>query len=241
MRQAKARRAPDDKPRWQVQFDRALALCRHGESRAAVSPLRLATQLNPGLVSAWRLLGDILIANGDFRGARQAYDRSILPMIRDADLRAAAEALAQDRLAETERTLRDLIAGRPVTRAAARQLLGETLFRQNRLAEAETELRACLREAPDFEEAHRSLARLLLAARRFAEAVVEFDIILAADPTDYACLAMKAAALTEIGRYAEATAVTATMLEQFPDQPDAWLVHANGQRTLGRSASCIAA
>lgn len=241
MRQAKAQRAPDDKPRWQVQFDRALALCSRGESRGAVSPLRLASQLNPGLVSAWRLLGDILTASGDFRGARQAYDRGILPTIRDADLRAAAEALAQDRLAEAEQTLRDLIVRRPVVRAAARQLLGETLFRQNRLAEAETELRACLHEAPDSEEAHRSLARLLLAARRFTEAVVEFDIILDANPTDYACLAMKAAALTEIGRYADAAALTATMLEQFADQPYAWLVHANGQRTLGRSASCIAA
>ncbi|HEY2480593.1 MAG TPA: sulfotransferase [Caulobacteraceae bacterium] len=237
MRQPKALRAPDEKPRWQVQFDRAVALCSQGASRKAVAPLRAATDLNPGLAPAWRLLGDILTAGGDFRAARQAYDRGLLPMIRDVRLRAAAQALADDHLAAAERALRDLIAHGP----AVRQLLGEALFRQNRLDEAESALRTCLGEAPDFQEAHLSLARLLLAARRFPESLAEFDALLAADPTEYACLAMKAAALTEIGRYAEAAAVTAAMLEQFPDQPYAWLVHANGLRTLGQSAACVAA
>jgi tetratricopeptide (TPR) repeat protein len=162
-------------------------------------------------------------------------------MIRDARLRAAAEALADDHPAEAERALRDLIALGPATGAATRQLLGEALLRQNRLDEAEAALRTCLGEAPDFQEAHRSLARLLLAARRFPEALAEFESLLAADPADYPSLAMKAAALTEIGRYAEAVAVTTAMLEQFPDQPYAWLVHANGLRTLGQSAACIAA
>jgi tetratricopeptide (TPR) repeat protein len=132
-------------------------------------------------------------------------------------------------------------AQQPAVRVAARQLLGETLLRQNRLTEAETALRACLGEAPDFHEARRSLARVLLAARRFPDSLAEFDVLLARDPADYSSLAMKAAALTEIGRYAEAVAVSATMLEQFPDQPYAWLVHANGLRTLGQSAACIAA
>jgi tetratricopeptide (TPR) repeat protein len=200
--------------------------------------LRAATDLNPKLTLAWRLLGDILTAAGDFRGARHAYDLSILPLIRDTDLRAAAEALATNRLGEAERQLRDQIAKQG---PAARQLLGETLFRQNRLAEAETELRACLGVAPDFHEARQSLARLLLAARQFPESLSEFDVLLAQDPDDYACLAMKAAALTELGRYAEAVVVSAAMLERFPDQPYAWLVHAGGQRTLSKSGACVAA
>ena len=233
MNQAKARNAPDDKPRWRVQFDRALALCSEGASRAALAPLRVATELNPRLTEGWRLLGDILTASGDFRGARRAYDHALLSMIRDLRLCGAAEALAENRLGGAERELRELIALKAAPAAAAGQLLGEALFRQNRLAEAESALRACLGEAPAFYEARRSLAQVLLAARRFPEAVAEFDVLLTRDGADYPCLAMKAAALTEIGRYAEAVAVSAAMLERFPDQPYAWLVHAGGLRTLG--------
>jgi tetratricopeptide (TPR) repeat protein len=36
-------------------------------------------------------------------------------------------------------------------------------------------------------------------------------------------------------------AVSAAMLERFPDQPYAWLVHAGGLRTLGEARACIAA
>jgi tetratricopeptide (TPR) repeat protein len=52
---------------------------------------------------------------------------------------------------------------------------------------------------------------------------------------------MKAAALTEMGRHGEAVDVSATMLERFPDQSYAWLVHANGLRALGRTDDCVAA
>jgi tetratricopeptide (TPR) repeat protein len=241
MDQAKARNAPDDKPRWRVQFDRALVLCSEGASRAALAPLRAATDLNPRLTDGWRLLGDILTAGGDFRGARHAYDHAVLSMIRDLRLRGAAEAMAENRLGEAERELKALMAHKAAPAAAAGQLLGEALFRQNRLAEAESTLRACLGEAPEFHQARRSLAQVLLAARRFPEAVAEFDALLARDGADYPCLAMKAAALTEIGRYAEAVAVSAAMLERFPDQPYAWLVHAGGLRTLGQAQACVAA
>ena len=240
MSQAKARNAPDEKPRWRVQFDRALALCSEGASRAAVAPLRAATDLNPRLTDGWRLLGDILTAGGDFRGARRAHDHAVLSVVRDMRLRGAAEAMADNRLGEAERELKSLMAlrGSP---AAAGQLLGEALYRQNRLVEAESILRTCLGKTPEFDQARRSLARVLLAARRFPEAVVEFDTLLARDGDDYPCLAMKAAALTEIGRYAEAVAVSAAMLERFPDQPYAWLVHAGGLRTLGQAQACVAA
>jgi tetratricopeptide (TPR) repeat protein len=44
-----------------------------------------------------------------------------------------------------------------------------------------------------------------------------------------------------MGRHEEAVTVSAAMLERFPDQPYAWLVHANGLRAVGKTEGCITA
>lgn len=204
-------------------------------------PLSAATKLNPRSSDAWRLTGEILTASGDFRGARHAYDQAWLANIDDPRLRTPAEAIAKGRLAEAEAGLRALSAAGSPTAATAAHLLGEALLRQNRLGEAESVLRARLGEAAELQGARRSLAQVLLAARRFPEALAEFGLILAHDPADYACLAMKAAALTEIGRHAEAAAVSHAMIDRFPDQAYAWLVHANSLRAVGATDACIEA
>jgi tetratricopeptide (TPR) repeat protein len=237
----KALATADAKPRWRIHFERALALCSEGESRAALGPLNAATRLNPSLTQGWRLSGNILAAGGDFRGARASYDRATISVIRESRLRAAAEALAENRLGEAERELGQMISHRSAASSDAKHLLGEVYFRQGRLGDAEAALRACLGEALDAHAAQRSLGQVLSAQRRFVEAVGVFDAVLARDADDYLSLAMKAAALTEIGRYAEAGEVSATMLGQFPDQSYAWLVHANGLRALGQTDPCIVA
>jgi len=171
--------AARDKPSWLTHFERAQAELAAGRSRAALPLLEKATALNPRLVQAWGLLGDILTAAGDFVGARQAYDRRLALMVSDPRVTLAAETLAA--------------------------------------------------------------SRVLLTQRRFIEAVAEFDRLLADDPTDCSALAMKAAALTEIGRYAEAAEITGEIAERFADQPYAWLVHAGGLRALGKTKACMAA
>jgi tetratricopeptide (TPR) repeat protein len=240
MSQVKARRATaDGKPQWRKHFDRAVALCAEGASREAMAPLRAATRLNPHLTDAWRLTGHILTAGGHFRGAREAYDHAILSRLQGPHLRAAGEALREGRLGQAQSDLQKLVASEAASRQAAMHLLGETLLRRGRLNEAQSVLRTCLEAAADHDSARRSLAEVLLAARRFAQALAEFDALLACDPADYACLAMKAAALTELGRHGQAVAVSAAMLEQFPDQAYAWLVHANGLRAVGETEACI--
>lgn len=121
--------------------------------------------------------------------------------------------------------------------ASGRRLLADVLMAAGDLPGA----RACLEAAHGSDEARRSLAQSLFGARRFVEAVAEFDSLLTRAPDDGLCLAMKAAALTELGRYAQATEITAAVVKRFPDQPYAWLVHAGSLRAHGETAACIAA
>jgi len=51
----------------------------------------------------------------------------------------------------------------------------------------------------------------------------------------------KAALLIELGDYAGAAETTAAVLADIPDQPNGWLVHGAGLRTLGRVDEAIAA
>ncbi|HEY2179298.1 MAG TPA: sulfotransferase [Caulobacteraceae bacterium] len=205
--------ASPQKPRWRIQFEQGQALLAGGESAAAIAPLRKAVELNPNLAPAWRLLGDILTAAGQFAAADEAFDRRAAVWIGDA------------RTASVD----------------VRQRQGESLRRQGHLGEAGQILSACLAEAPDSYEARLSLARVLLSARRFPEAISQFHVLLARDGADVRSLAMKAAALTEIGRYGEAAEITAIVAKTFPDQVYPWLVHASALRTLGDAPAAIEA
>ena len=146
----------------------------------------------------------------------------------------------ENRLVAAEASLRPLLADKSLANPAA-QLLGEVLRRRGRRREAEIVLRDCLERVPDFFLARQSYALTLHGDRKFTDALVETDRLLARDPSDNRSRLMKAAALTETGDFAAAIKVTKAVLRDFPDQPRAWLVHGNGLRTLGRIEESIAA
>jgi tetratricopeptide (TPR) repeat protein len=82
--------------------------------------------------------------------------------------------------------------------------------------------------------------RGLLGSRGFEAAIAGLDGLLAADPHDALALTMKAAALMDLGRYAEAEAISRQVAARFPDQTYAQLTHANALRTLGKTEAAIA-
>ncbi len=225
---------------WIVQFELARVLIGLGRSRAAMAPLSRATASNPGLSAGWRLTGDLLMMSGQLPAAQGAYDQHLRSVIRDPRLPGPVQALIEGRFEAAERDLRSVLAGDPAALVAA-HLLAEVLRRRSRLAEAGSLLAQCLDQAPGFHLARQSYALVLLASGGAAEAVAELDRVLAHDPGDNRSRMIKAAALTELGDYAAAAEVTASLLEDFPDQPQTWLTHGNGLRTLGRIEDSIAA
>ena len=225
---------------WVAQFQGAQTLFALGLSRAAVEPLRRTLALNAGLSVGWRMLGDILLASGQLPQAQTAYDRMLGAVLGRGPLLQAADDLACGRLIEAERTLRGVHAD-PTAQGSSAHLLGEVLARQGRLTEAIDVLTECVRATPGDYLARQAYAFALFRADRCAEALVELDILLARKSDDYRVRMTKAAVLTEMGDFAAAADVTETVLAAFPDQPQAWLVHGHGLRTLGRIQDSIAA
>ncbi|HEX7759034.1 MAG TPA: sulfotransferase, partial [Caulobacteraceae bacterium] len=127
------------------------------------------------------------------------------------------------------------------TALAAAHLFGEVLVRRGRLADATTVLAQCLAQAPAFDPARMSYAAALLAGGKPAPALSELGALLARDPHDNRCRMMQAAALSETGDFAAAAQVTDLLLGAFPDQPQGWLIHGHGLRTLGRIDEAVAA
>jgi tetratricopeptide (TPR) repeat protein len=225
---------------WIVRLELAQVLIALGQSRAAIAPLSRAVELNPGLAAAWRLLGDLLLVGGRVGEARAAYDRFLRATIADRRLAGAAEAFLDGRLELAGTRLGSVLTADPGALAAA-HLLAEVLARRGRLADAAELLRQCVAQAPTFAAARRSLAQVLMASGKPSEALLELDRLLSNDRADNRCRMMRAAALTDIGDHAGAAGVTAGLLESFPDQPHAWLLHGHGLRTLGRIEAAVAA
>lgn len=83
--------------------------------------------------------------------------------------------------------------------------------------------------------------RGLLGANKFAEAVTELDAMLARDATDGLALAMRGAALADLGRFEEAAQTLERIVARFPDQTHAHVVHSSFLRAVGDTPGVIKA
>lgn len=90
------------------------------------------------------------------------------------------------------------------TSAHARLHLGNFFLKEQRLQDAEAEMKDALRIDPDLPDARRGLGLVRLEQRRFAEALALFDQALELEPDKPETLVAKASALSRLGRYPEA-------------------------------------
>ena len=155
-----------------------------GDLVGAANALRELVVVDPSQAAAHRYLGHVEFDRGEFAAARDAY--------------AAAVRLAPDEpewvvdLARAEIALGDVAAARErlltVERGqpgyASAQLELGVVAQEDDPAEAERRIRAALAADPDLPGARTRLALFYLQTRRFVEARVELEAIVAADPTD---------------------------------------------------------
>ena len=218
----------------------AARLLGEGRSRDAVAPLEQALAAEPGLGAAWRMLGDIRLVAGKVTAAQTAYDRMLWAVLPDPQLRPSALDLAEGRLDAARGALSAILECEPANLAAA-HLLGEVLARQGDLAAAEPLLAHVVAAAPNLHLARLAYAMVLQRVGKIGEALATLTPLLAHDPRNNRARMTKAALLTELGDYAAAAEVTEAVLADIPDQPNGWLVHGHGLRTLGRIDEAVAA
>lgn len=223
-----------------VQFELGMALAALGEGRKAIAALTRATTLNSKHPQAWRALGDEKTLAGDAKGADAAYARHIQASVNDPKLMQAAAALVANDLPVAEHTLRAFLKEYP-TDVSALRMLAEVGARLRRYEDAEKLLARALELAPGFAAARQNYASVLYRHNKPREVIEQTNILLKADPRNPNYRALRAAALGQLGEYAQASAAYEKLLEEFPQYSDAWMSYGHTLKTQGRTAEGIAA
>ncbi|MGH7024726.1 MAG: sulfotransferase [Caulobacteraceae bacterium] len=224
----------------QTRLELALCLMALGERSAALAALTETVRLKPDLPDAWRLIAEHLYLEGDSAGADAAFARYIQTGVQDPALRAAAEALVDDRLAVAEHLLRERLRTHP-SDVAAMRMLAETGTRLGRYAEAEALLELCLDLAPGFDAARHNLVIVLHRQQKAIDALPHIARLREKNRTDPSLRNLEAACLGLVGEYGRAIALFEELLDQSPDQPRIWLGLGHSLRTEGRRADAVAA
>lgn len=207
---------------------------------AAAEQAREILRVAPEHPETLGLLATALRLADDHAGADAAVARQIRASVRDPQLREAATALCDNRLAVAEARLRAHLKAKP-TDVAAIRMLAEVGARLGRYGDAEALLARCLALAPGFAAARHNYAVVLHRQSKSAEALAEVERLLAEDPANPNYRNLHAAVLARLGEYDQAIAVYADVLAAYPHQPKGWMSYGHALKTVGRQSDSVAA
>lgn len=207
---------------------------------AAAEQAREILRVVPEHPETLGLLATALRLADDPAGADAAVARQIRASVRDPQLREAATALCDNKLAVAEALLRTQLKAKP-TDVAAIRMLAEIGARLGRYGDAEALLARCLALAPGFAAARHNYAVVLHRQSKSAEALAEVERLLGEEPANPNYRNLHAAVLARLGEYERAIEVYAGVLAAYPNQPKGWMSYGHALKTVGRQADSIAA
>jgi len=226
-----------------VTHDAAIANARqllNGQPAAALAQAQAILEAVPTSAEAHRLAAHALRALGREPEAQNASLAAVTATIHDAEMVAAALALAENRLPDAEAALRGRLR-QDATDVAAIRMLAELAGRLGRYGDAEKLLSRALDLAPGFGAARANLATVYYKQNRFAEAVEALNRVIGDDADNPAYANLKAAALGRVGGYDEAIALYEELTGRFPGHAKLWMSYGHMLKTVGRQDDSIAA
>jgi len=141
------------------------------------------------------------------------------PAEKEPSIRRALDFLRNRRPLRTEEICRDYLFEHPGCTDHMR-LLAHALLKQNRVAEAEEQLRFALSLEPDFPQLHEDLGSALAVQSRFEEAIPEFERALELQPALPLVRKKLGQALVAVGRGSEADEAFRDYIEQDPERAE---------------------
>lgn len=173
-----------------------------GRLPQATAPLEKACAMERPPGEACYYLARNYYALAEYAAARTAFDRilAVAPsgrVYRAAGMNAAALGLDEEAEADYRSAVKSGYA-------EARIDLGAFLFRQGRMAEAETLLEAAVKADPASARANFESGRVLLQAGKLTEAAGRLEAAVRAKPTDWNAHLLLGRAYQRLGRDAEA-------------------------------------
>ncbi len=153
---------------------------------AALVDVRKGTELDPNDVTFWQAAGDISYANGDYRGAVDAYQKVIAKDPNKSDLYIEM-ARANSRLGDTAgqvKAAEEAVKRPSPALGEALLLLADGYQKQRKFEEAIASYQKAVAARPDEYRAYQSLAELLRNQNRFSEAIETLRRALRTFPND---------------------------------------------------------
>jgi tetratricopeptide (TPR) repeat protein len=224
----------------EAHFELSLAEAAAGRSKSALRSMQKALGAKPGILNAWRALGDEFLKAGDAEAAGDAFARHVGATAKDPELIAAADALNRGDIPIAERQLKNYLKRAP-TDVAAIRMLAELAARIGRLNDSENLLARAVQLAPDFRAARHHLAIVRLRLGKAEEAAAEAESLLKAEPGNPSLLTLHGAALARIGEFARAIEIYDRLLKSHPRQARTWMSYGHALKTVGRREESIAA
>jgi Tfp pilus assembly protein PilF len=144
----------------------------------ALADLQKAVELNPNLPDLYAYYGLALLSSGDQEGARKAFAKALEqdPNNFDANLRMGVVLRKDDDNVAAMKYFQHALQVRPGDLGVRYQIASVELA-QGQVEEARKELESVLKEAPNFVEAHVSLATIYYREKRKLDGDKERGIV----------------------------------------------------------------
>jgi tetratricopeptide (TPR) repeat protein len=206
----------------------------------AIFALQCAVGKEPKLPSAWRLMGELFLADGDQDSATEAFNQHLLASSVDKELIAAVQHFRAGRIGHAEQLCRKRLRADPGNVTAMR-LLAEIGFKIGALDDAENLLERCLELAPDFHLARLNYASVLSRREKLEEALAQVDLLLQAEPDKFTLLTLKGSILVKMGDFERVLPLYEYLLKHFPKKAMVTLVYGHALKTVGEQEKAIEA
>ena len=230
-----ARRSPP-----MVLWELAQAASEAGESDAAIAALEELTRQDPGVATGWFLLSRELRKAGREADAWRADLSAVHAASRDQDLLAAAVAMNEGELDESEAKLRLRAEHRPDDPVGTR-MLGEVLWRRGDMTGGLECVEQAVALAPGFDLARDFLIRLLLQVNRLPDALAHAELLVQSPVAKAGNELILASILVRLGDQERARSIYESLLKAQPDQSQVWQNLGHVHKTLGAQDEAIAA
>ncbi len=208
----------------------------------AIQAYEQAVRINPALPATWDMLGGLYKLTGNEEQRRVAVAHSQKLRTIPAEVITATGLFCEGDLTAAEKNIRAYLLAHG-NQVEAMRLLARIGVAREIYDDAEVLLAAAVQLAPDYIEARRDYACVLLDRHKHVQAIAELDRLLAHDPNNGEYLTLRSTATVGLGDHEGGIRGFAAVLEKTPPQSpaaaDLQLSIAHSLKTLGRRDEAI--
>jgi tetratricopeptide (TPR) repeat protein len=235
--QAIVARAPDYAI---AQQELGFAYADAGAVDEAIAALKTAVGLEKRLAGSWKLLGELLQAEGEEQAAADAFSQPFLSAGNNPVLAEAVSLFQAGKLGQAEQICRNFLHDHP-TDVNAIRLLAEIGIKLGVYDDAQNLLERCLELAPDFDIARLNYANVLSQRNQLEASLAQVNLLLEKEPEKQSLLGLKAQVLVKMADFPAALPIYETLMTRFAPRPKIALAYGHALKTVGDQEQAIVA